>query len=94
MISIRQEGHDYNDNKWIIEVKEKWYVFDQKEEDELTRFLRQHRIPYGIDYTFEGIIFILNIQKIESTRFELMKELVNTLLDYKNKFVNPTPTPL
>jgi len=92
-INIRQEGHDCSDNKWFITIEEKWYVFDQKQEDELTQFLRRNQIPYGINYTFEGIIFELHTKGTAISNFKNMIEQVTKLLEFKNTFVNPKPDP-
>jgi hypothetical protein len=93
-ILIRQEGHDSSDNKWIIEIRESWNVFDDKEETELTNFLKSKMIPYSVSYIFEGTVVSMQNAKYETSKFEEAATTVHQLLTYKNSFVNPKPTPL
>jgi hypothetical protein len=82
-LHIRQE----NEN-WVVEFKEKWSTFEDKDEAEVTKFLQSNQVSYTVGYIFEGNTYEFNA-KIEIKDFKKLLVFVNDFLKLKEKIVRP-----
>lgn len=71
---------------WRISVREGWFVDSKRSLEEVAGFLKRHGIAFMTAVKDKDIVLSMNNSDCYFKEYEAMKEVLDVLFDYKQRF--------